>query len=82
MLLIVLLTNKVAFLCATDKQPEYFMRKQVNLCQRKVTFLEIFSLFRSVTVAYLAYLSQNLKNILNNRGDISQNLENWVKLAT
>ena len=58
------------------------MRKQVNLCQRKVTFLEIFSLFRSVTVAYLAYLSQNLKNILNNRGDISQNLENWVKLAT
>ena len=58
------------------------MRKQVNLCQRKVTFLEIFSLFRSVTVAYLAYLSQNLKNILDNRGDISQNLENWVKLAT
>ena len=58
------------------------MRKQVNLCQRKVTFLEIFSLFRSVTVAYLAYLSQNLKNILNSRGDISQNLENWVKLAT
>ena len=56
------------------------MRKQVNLCQRKVTFLEIFSLFRSVTVAYLAYLSQNLKNILNNRGDISQNLKtglNW-----
>ena len=58
------------------------MRKQVNLCQRKVSFLEIFSLFRSVTVAYLAYLSQNLKNILNNRGDISQNLEKWVKLAT
>ena len=58
------------------------MRKQVNLCQRKVTFLEIFSLFRSVTVAYLAYLSQNLKNILNNRGDISQNLENWIKFAT
>ena len=56
------------------------MRKQVNLCQRKVTFLEIFSLFRSVTVAYLAYLNQNLKNILNNRGDISQNLKtglNW-----
>ena len=58
------------------------MRKQVNLCQRKVTFLEIFSLFRSVTVAFLAYLSQNLKNILNNRGDISQNLENWIKFAT
>ena len=61
------------------------MRKQVNLRQRKVTFLQdshkIF-LLRGLTVAYLVYLSQNSKNTLNNRGDISLNLENWVKLVT
>ena len=57
------------------------MRKQVNLRQRKVIFLKIFNLFCGLTVAFLVYLSQNSKNILNNRFDISQNLENWVKLA-
>ena len=47
------------------------MGKQVNLGQRKVTFLKIFSLFCGWTAAYLVYLSQNSKNILSNRGDIS-----------
>ena len=58
------------------------MRKLVTLRQRKLTFLKIFSPFCGLTVAYLVYLNQNSKNILNNRGDISKNLEHWVKLAT
>ena len=47
------------------------MRKHVNLRRHKVTFLKIFSLFCVLTVAYLAYLSQISKNILNNWSDIS-----------
>ena len=47
------------------------MGKQVNLRQSKITFLKIFILFCGLTVVYLVYLSQNSKNLLNNRGDIS-----------
>ena len=47
------------------------MRKQVNLRQRKVTFLKIFSHFCRLTVVYLVYLSQNSKNVLNYQGDFS-----------